>query len=426
MCDHWLTSRNKSQLGRSTGQGALAAWTHHMKNAEVIDWADDGYTGPAVKFGAGIQGGEAVKFAASHGLVIVGGGCPTVGFAGGYVQGSGHSPIDSTYGMAADQTLEFEVVTASGDIVIANAKENSDLYWALSGGGPGTYGVVAAVTVRAYPDAKTSGASLFINTTIVPESSIYGFVESYYAALPVWTDARLHGGFAVSSSFFSLTVTAYNQTSEQINATMTPFIEILDDYNVTYSLVFNQEDNYHNQWRSRDSNAIGTHWGTGGRLIPRAILEEPRSLKAFMGVVKSQISDGAIVGGTFLNGTSRTGVSNAVNPAWRQTTVLSLTLTEWDFSATDEAWGEMLNNSKIATEVWDPMWDAVTPGGGNYANEADFARPDWKQAFYGSHYESLLSIKKKWDPKGIFYGNRNVGSDEWMVNGEGRLCKTAI
>ncbi|KXH57463.1 FAD binding domain-containing protein [Colletotrichum salicis] len=421
-----IRNTGHDQLGRSTGQGALAAWTHHMKDAEVVDWSNDGYVGPALKVGAGIQGGEAVEFAASHGLVIVGGGCPTVGFAGGYVQGSGHSPIDSTYGMAADQTLEFEVVTASGEIVVANARENADLYWALSGGGPGSYGVVTSVTVRAYPDATTSGATIFINTTTVPEDEAYGIIESYYAALPRWTDARLHGGFAMSSSYFTMTVTAYNQTSEQVNATIKPFLNVVDEFNVTYTLNFGQEDRYYDQWTARDSNAIGTHWGTGGRLIPRATLEKPSNLQSLMGVVRSQISEGAIVGGTFLNGTSRTGVPNAVNPAWRETTVLSLTLTDWDFSATDDAWADMLHNSKRATEVWDPMWDAVTPGAGNYANEADFAKPNWKEAFYGAHYDRLLAIKQKWDPKGMFYGNRNVGSDQWSVNGEGRLCRSAV
>jgi len=42
--------------------------------------------------------------------------------------------LSSVFGLSADQTLEFEVVTTEGDFVIASPTENSDLYWALSGG----------------------------------------------------------------------------------------------------------------------------------------------------------------------------------------------------------------------------------------------------------------------------------------------------
>jgi len=42
--------------------------------------------------------------------------------------------LSPVFGMAADQTLEFEVVTTEGKFVVASPKENSDLYWALSGG----------------------------------------------------------------------------------------------------------------------------------------------------------------------------------------------------------------------------------------------------------------------------------------------------
>jgi FAD/FMN-containing dehydrogenase len=58
------------------------------------------------------------------------------------VQGGGHSPLSTLHGMAADQLLNLEVVTADGRFVTANAKENADLFWALRGGGGSTYGYV--------------------------------------------------------------------------------------------------------------------------------------------------------------------------------------------------------------------------------------------------------------------------------------------
>lgn len=118
-------------LGRSTGAGALAAWTHHLKDITPVQWDGPDFTGTALKLGAGVQGYEMLRAATALGRVAVGGECPTVGVAGGYTQGGGHSALSTNFGLAADQTLSFEVVTARGELVTASKTENTDLYWAL-------------------------------------------------------------------------------------------------------------------------------------------------------------------------------------------------------------------------------------------------------------------------------------------------------
>jgi FAD/FMN-containing dehydrogenase len=72
------------------------------------------------------------KFAASNNVTIVGGADPNVGI-GGYLSGGGHSPISSVHGLAADNALEFEVVTADGQILTVNQYQHSELFWALRG-----------------------------------------------------------------------------------------------------------------------------------------------------------------------------------------------------------------------------------------------------------------------------------------------------
>ena len=68
--------------------------------------------------------------------------------------GGGHSPISSHYGLACQQALEYEIVTADGKVVTANKGQNTDLYYAFSGGGGSTYGVMTSVTVQTYDDPK--------------------------------------------------------------------------------------------------------------------------------------------------------------------------------------------------------------------------------------------------------------------------------
>lgn len=118
-------------LGRSTGAGALGVWTHHLKDITPVQWNASDYSGVALKVGSGVQGYELLTAANALGRVAITGECPTVGVAGGYTQNGGHSALSTNFGLGADQTLAFEVVTASGEVVTASKTENSDLYWAL-------------------------------------------------------------------------------------------------------------------------------------------------------------------------------------------------------------------------------------------------------------------------------------------------------
>lgn len=93
-----------------------------------MDWQDDFYIGKALTLGAGLQGFEALAAAYKLGLVVVTGECPTVGLASGYTQGGGHSGLSTAFGLAADNTLSFDVVTAAGEVVTASRTQNADLY----------------------------------------------------------------------------------------------------------------------------------------------------------------------------------------------------------------------------------------------------------------------------------------------------------
>jgi hypothetical protein len=70
-----------------------------------------------------------------------------------------------------------------------------------------------------------------------------------------------------------------------------------------------------------------------------------------------------------------------------------------------------------------PQLDRLTPGSGTYINEGDFNNPKWKLDYFGSNYDQLLAVKKKYDPNDLFYAIASVGNDVWEVAGDGRLCR---
>lgn len=115
-----LTIKNTGHdfLGRSIARGSLQIWTHNMKSITWLDdfrpegcnWRERGQ--PAVTIGAGVQLKQLYSAAASKGRTLVAGLANTVGAAGGYIQGGGHSPLGPWKGMASDNALQFQVVTA--------------------------------------------------------------------------------------------------------------------------------------------------------------------------------------------------------------------------------------------------------------------------------------------------------------------------
>lgn len=90
---------------------------------------------------------QAIEF---YNLHVPGGGCPTV-CIGGFMQGGGYGMTSRMYGMNCDNVLECTVMLADGGIVVANANQNEDLYWALRGGTGGNFGVLLSAKYTLHP-----------------------------------------------------------------------------------------------------------------------------------------------------------------------------------------------------------------------------------------------------------------------------------
>ncbi|KAK8076726.1 FAD-binding domain-containing protein [Apiospora phragmitis] len=202
----------------STRTGALSLLTHHLKLTQFIPaYASSHYTGPAIKLGAGVQGFEAYAAANATGHRIVGGSCPTVGIAGGYSQGGGHSILSSRHGFNSDNHL------------VATPDQHADLYWALSGGGPGKYAVVLSMTARVHSDGLISGGTLAFNDSQVGNAAFWVAIGAFHALLPDFSD----GG---NSFVYGLTAGAFNAWTvtmpgagpdDEAPALMKPFLDDL-------------------------------------------------------------------------------------------------------------------------------------------------------------------------------------------------------
>jgi len=108
---------------------------------------------------AGALSQDVTEAAAEHGLAWLSGTSPDVGVVG-YTIGGGIGWLGRTYGLAANNVEAFEVVTADGRIVRADARSEPDLFWALRGGG-GSFGVVTAIELRLLPITEVYAGQLW-------------------------------------------------------------------------------------------------------------------------------------------------------------------------------------------------------------------------------------------------------------------------
>src|SRR6202043_2729017 len=156
-----------SYQGTSNAPDSLLIWTRHMHDITMhADFVPQGCKGSpapqrAVTLGSGAIWMQAYDVVTTKGGAYVqGGGCTTVGVAG-LIQSGGFGSFSKHYGTAAAGLLEAEVISADGKVRVANACTNPDLFWALKGGGGGTFGVLTKVTLRVRELPEYGGGAIF-------------------------------------------------------------------------------------------------------------------------------------------------------------------------------------------------------------------------------------------------------------------------
>lgn len=414
-------------LGKSTGKGSLNLWTHNLNSINFIDYASNSFTGKAVKIGAGVRGFEVYEAAAAHDLIVVGGDCPSVGLAGGFTQGGGHSFLSSLYGLGADQVLEWEVVTAQGQRLVATPTQNQDLYWALSGGGPGTYGVVVSLTVRTHAAGIFGGASLGFASAGISNTTYWDAIAYWQSLQASLVDAGATTIAIVRASGFQIApFTAPGATVNQTATLLAPFTDYLTAHNISYSLNVTSLPFLNHYEKYLGPFPFGTFPAAlliGGRLIPRSVVGNQNAAltSAFRTIIENSSFYVAITSLNAGHPLRQAPVApNAVLPAWRDALFTVIVASLWDFTAPRTTEVEREN---YLTHVIDPALEALTPGSGAYLNEANFQDPNWKRNFYGPNYDRLRAVKEKYDGDDLFYATTAVGSDAWAVATDGRLCR---
>ncbi|KAI1743716.1 putative 6-hydroxy-D-nicotine oxidase [Xylaria scruposa] len=431
-------------LGKSTGASALSIWTHNLKSIDYIEhYTGRDYTGTAMKLGAGVEVGELYAAADKYGISAVGGECKGVGVVGGYIQGGGHSPLSSLYGLGADQVLSIDIVLPNGRFITADANHNTDIFWAVRGGGGATFGVVTSMTVKVYPKMVYSGLTFNITSgndsmANVTTDALIAALEAYWRKFPDYAAAKGHYGYSrVSPRFDGLPGYTWRfhpwlapgTNLIDFKKTITPLLVEWQAVGFDVEPAFFEYDNFYQPWLSHFPTEFvaNANLRQSSRLIPAKNWEDAATLNQTITTLRDVLGSTLMIMYNIV-GKRQQGVDNAVNPAWRENLFFVIVGSSWTDTSTP---AEIEAANEAVTWNLGAKLRSISRGSGTYLNEADVAEPNFQQAFWGANYDRLLAIKKIVDPWDTFWAPTAVGSENWYITGQeswlpgqnGRLCR---
>jgi FAD/FMN-containing dehydrogenase len=169
--DPAVRSGGHSGAGHSSADGGLVIDLRDLKSLDIdvaakTAWAD-----------AGLTASEVTSGVVAHGLGVGFGDTGSVGISG-ITLGGGIGYLVRKHGLTIDNLLAAEIVTADGTLLQVDAETNSDLFWALRGGG-GNFGVVTRLKYRLHPLASVVGGILVLPATA---ATVAGFIAAAEAA----------------------------------------------------------------------------------------------------------------------------------------------------------------------------------------------------------------------------------------------------
>lgn len=457
-----------SYQGTSNAPDSLLIWTRHlnaitMNSAFVPQGSGPGHPPqPAVTVGAGaiwMQAYDAVT--TKGGSYVQGGGCTTVGVAG-LIQSGGFGSYSKHYGLAAAGLLEAEVITADGKVCIANAFTNPDLFWALKGGGGGTFGAVSKLTLRVRQLPEFFGGAYFTIKAASDEAYrrlVREFVGFYSENL--FND---HWGEHVSirpDNAFEVSMACHGLDAQQARAAWKPFLEWVarsphayshegppgilnlparkcwdvEYWNKHYPGVLVRDPrpgaSPNRVWWKGDGIQAGMFlYGYESLWLPASLLKDDSHERLANALFASSRHWGFSL--HFNKGLA--GAPPDALAAARDTATNPAVLTAFALAISADAQNpaypgipghepNVMTGRRISRRVHRCMNElrAVAPDGGSYVSESNFFEHDWQHSYWGSNYPRLAKIKKKYDPEGLFFVHNGVGSEEWSMDGFTRL-----
>lgn len=397
-------------LGRSSLKGSLALWmrkwggisrdnTFVAEGCYVKEVLDTINTGPGVNFG------EAYKFTDEQGVTLIGGYASTVGVTGGWVQAGGHSVLSPVYGLGIDRVVQYKIVTPDGKLRVANSCQNSDLFWALRGGGAGTFGIVIEATHRVEPQIEFSVASIKYNQT---KENVNEWLEILVNSSLRWSEEGW-GGHLLGNSLINVTP-LLNLSSAKTSMDIASNFALANNGTVVIETSPSWYA-FYTKYVVPNQAGVGAARILNSRLVPASFFSTPEDRRKLLSFLNDILEAGLSPYIPYTTPYLYPWVegSTSATTAWRGSPWHLSFGVVWKWNSTVE---ERKSKLALASKL-SAILDGMIPGAGSYFNEANPWTKNWKENWWGKeNYEKLLKIKHKYDPRGLLSCWKCVGFDE--------------
>jgi len=368
--------------------------------------------------GAGARLIDVYAAVAQHGMVIPAGSCPTVGIAG-VTLGGGIGVLGRKFGLTCDNLLAAQVVVADGRILTCDANTNSDLFWALRGGGGGNFGVVTSFTFQTHPVATLS---LF--TLNWPWSSAANMVNAWQNWAPhtpdeLWSNCLLLGTdknsepVARVNGVYVGDTTALNALLRQLTSqiSVAPASSYVSESGILETMLIEagcygktvSECHLAGQTpdgqEQRDTYSAKSDFYTSP--LPR------QGIDNLVNAIDRRQASSIIAGGGILldaaGGAINRVAADATAFVHRDALFSAQYLAHWN--ASDPASVVTANYSWMAD-----TWQSMRPyaSGAAYQNYIDPNLADWQHAYYGANLSRLQRVKAAYDPGNLFHFAQSI------------------
>jgi FAD/FMN-containing dehydrogenase len=372
--------------GRAVADDAVMIDLSEMKGTDVD--TDAG----TVRAEGGLTWAELNGATAEHGLAVTGGAISTTGIAG-LTLGGGLGWLMAKFGLAADNVLAVELVTADGEILNVTADSHPDLFWALRGGG-GNFGVATTFTYRVHPLTMITGG--LIAHPVDAAADLLRFYRDALADCPDDLTVFAVVAHAPDGSGMKLAAMAVFHTgeAEQAERDLAPFKSwgspiMVEVGPMPYPVMNTLLDAGYpagslNYWLSSFTN------GLSDELID-TMVERFATVPSPMSAILLEHFHGAV---------TRVGVTDTAVPHREEGWNLLIPSVWMDPAANEEniRWTKE-THAALAEHLTDRRWL-------NYLGDDQGA--DAVRGAYGPNYDRLVEVKRRYDPDNVFHLNHNI------------------
>jgi FAD/FMN-containing dehydrogenase len=323
-----------------------------------------------------------------HGLATTGGLISSTG-VGGLTLGGGLGWLMRKHGLACDNVLAVEIVTADGQVRRASATENPDLFWAIRGGG-GNFGVVTQFEFRLHPVTTVYGGMLVFPGPRAPE--ILRRYRDLAASAP--DELALFAGLMTSPDGHPITaiLTAYNGPASKAEAALKPLRDlgpVADQVSeIPYPALNSMLDEgfphgLHVYWRSDFLKGLPDD-------AIDALVDRFNAITSPLSALLIEQFGGAV---------ARVPADETAF-AQRDALFNLAVISRWADPSTQATHIDWARQSSEAMRPY--------ASGGVYVNYLGAEGADRIKAAYGAKYDKLVTVKKKYDPTNLFRVNQNI------------------